>query len=264
MKKQDEALDRVLDLIERLQVGEAIPSERQLSKDLGMSRLTVRAAIDRLVQDGRLSRRHGSGTFVTEPKIAQRLSLNSFSDEMRLRGMAPGSRVIELASASADARLAQRLGLSPGERVVRAKRLRLADGIPMALELMHVPANAVPGIVKADLENASFYDLMRDRYDIAISQAVQTIEPTVTDEEQSKLLGVPLHSPAFLFERTAQSQTGQTVEYSISIYRGDRYRFVAELTPQRRPIRHLTVVRGATSSSRNGRRRAAASGSRAR
>jgi GntR family transcriptional regulator len=263
LKKQDEALDRVLDLIERLQVGEAIPSERQLSKDLGMSRLTVRAAIDRLVQDGRLSRRHGSGTFVTEPKIAQRLSLNSFSEEMRLRGMVPGSRVIELASVPADARLAQRLELSPGERVVRAKRLRLADGAPMALELMHVPAKVVSGLVKGDLENASFYDLMRDRYDVVISQAVQTIEPTVTDEEQSRFLGVPLHSPAFLFERTARSQTGQTVEYSISIYRGDRYRFVAELTPQRRPIRHFSVVRAATPS-RNGRRRVAVSVSRTR
>jgi len=263
LKKQDEAIDRVLDLIERLQVGEAIPSERQLSKDLGMSRLTVRAAIDRLVQDGRLSRRHGSGTFVTEPKIAQRLSLNSFSEEMRLRGMVPGSRTLELTVAPADARLAQRLELSPGERVVRAKRLRLADGAPMALEVMHVPQNAVPGLTKPDLENASFYDLMRNRYDIVVSQAVQTIEPTVTDEEQSKLLGVPLHSPAFLFERTAKSQSGQTVEFSISIYRGDRYRFVAELTPQRRPVRHLTLARPAASS-RNGRRRAVAAGSRAR
>jgi GntR family transcriptional regulator len=128
---------------------------------------------------------------------------------------------------------------------------------------MHVPAKVVPGLVKADLENASFYDLMRDRYQTTIAQAVQTIEPTVTDEEQSRLLGVPLHSPAFLFERTAKSQSGQTVEYSISIYRGDRYRFVAELTPHRRPIRHLAVVRPAAQA-RNGRRRAAASGSRAR
>src|ERR671921_2245597 len=96
MTKQSETRERVLDLIERLGVGRAIPSERQLSVDLGVSRLTVRAALDELVREGYLERRRGSGTFVREPKIAQELTMTSFSEDMRRRGMRPGSRTLSL------------------------------------------------------------------------------------------------------------------------------------------------------------------------
>ena len=95
----------VLDLIEQLGVGDAIPSERQLCADLGVSRLTVRAALDDLVRDGLLVRRHGSGTFVSEPKIAQELTMTSFTEDMRRRGMVPGSRTLDLRVAPAGAHL---------------------------------------------------------------------------------------------------------------------------------------------------------------
>src|SRR5436309_342472 len=92
MRKQVLTRQRVLELIDQLQVGQAIPSERRLSSELGISRLTVRAALDDLVRDGYLERRQGSGTFVSEPKIAQQLTLTSFSEDMRRRGMGAGSR----------------------------------------------------------------------------------------------------------------------------------------------------------------------------
>jgi len=113
MTKQEEARERVLDLLEALEVGRAIPSERLLTQELGVSRLTVRAALDELVRDGYLDRRHGSGTYVTEPKIAQPLTLTSFSEDMRRRGMVPGSRTLELVTTSTGARLARRLDVSP-------------------------------------------------------------------------------------------------------------------------------------------------------
>jgi GntR family transcriptional regulator len=233
MSKQEETRDRILDLVESLRVGQAIPSERQLTQEIGVSRLTVRAAIDELVRDGYLDRRHGSGTYVTEPKIAQPLTLTSFSEEMRRRGMVPGSRTLELTVTSAGARLARRLQVSPEEPLVRVKRLRLADSEPMAMEVLHIPEALVPGLTKADLENRSFYELLAERYEIVIGSGTQTIEPTVTNEEESEVLGVPLHTPAFLFERTTVSESGRTVEFVRSIYRGDRYRLVADLTPQR-------------------------------
>jgi GntR family transcriptional regulator len=233
MSKQEEARDRVLDLVESLAVGQAIPSERLLTHDLGVSRLTVRAAIDELVRDGYLDRRHGSGTYVTEPKIAQPLTLTSFSEEMRRRGMVPGSRTLELTITTAGARLAHRLAVSPEARLVRVKRLRLADAMPMAMEVLHVPEVLVPGLTRADFENHSFYELLQERYDIVITSGTQTIEPTVTNEEESEVLGVPLHTPAFLFERTTVSESGRIVEFVRSIYRGDRYRLVADLVPQR-------------------------------
>ena len=130
----------------------------------------------------------------------------------------------------------------------------------MALEVMQVPAVLVPRLTKADLENASFYDLLRERFGIVIGSATQTFEPTVTDEEESALLDVPVRSPAFLFERISRSDAGQTVEFARSIYRGDRYRFVAELLPQAGTTRRLRALgaRADAGTARAHRRRAAA------
>lgn len=227
--KQAETRSQVLDLIEQLDVGAAIPSERQLTSDLGVSRLTVRAALDDLVREGLLVRRHGSGTFVSEPKIAQELTMTSFTEDMRRRGMVPASRTLELRIAPAGAHLGRLLHVSPSEPVVIIERLRLADRETMAIETLHVRASLVPDLSAADLEHQSFYELLLDRYGIDIVGGVQTIEPTVTNETESEALGVPLHSPAFVFERTTRSSAGEIVEYVRSIYRGDRYRLVTEL-----------------------------------
>jgi GntR family transcriptional regulator len=228
--KQSEARERVLDLIEELVVGQAIPSERQLSAELGMSRLTVRAALDDLVREGLLVRRRGSGTFVSEPKIAQELTMTSFTEDMRRRGMVPASRTLELRTVPAGAYLGRILHVSPSEPVVVIQRLRLADNETMAIETLHVRASLVPGLSAEDLEEQSFYALLGGRYGIDVVGGLQTIEPTVTNEEESQHLGVPLHSPAFLFERTTRSREGEIVEYVRSIYRGDRYRLVTELS----------------------------------
>jgi GntR family transcriptional regulator len=227
--KQSQTRDRVIDLIDRLGVGNAIPSERQLSTDLGVSRLTVRAALDGLVREGYLVRRRGSGTFVREPKIAQELTMTSFSEDMQRRGMRPASKTLSLTTTMAGAYLGRCLHVSPSERIVVVRRLRLADGVTMAIETLHVPESLVPGLTPRDLEKHSFYELLAQRYEITIVGGIQTIEPTVTNEEESAGLGVPLHSPAFLFERTTRSDTDAIVEFVRSIYRGDRYRLVTEL-----------------------------------
>jgi GntR family transcriptional regulator len=245
LTKQSETRDRVLDLIEQLEVGEAIPSERQLSVDLGVSRLTLRAALDDLSREGYLVRRRGAGTFVSEPKIAQELTMTSFTDDMQRRGMRPASRTLELRVAPAGARLGRLLRVSPSEPVVIASRLRLADGESMAIETVHVRETYVPGLTADDLEEQSFYELLTDRYGIVIVGGEQTIEPTVTDEDESAALGVPLHSPAFRFERVTHSQNGDIVEFVESIYRGDRYRLVTSLSrPQEARRSRSRVVAG--------------------
>jgi GntR family transcriptional regulator len=229
MTKQSAARQQVLELIERLGVGTAIPSERQLSADLGVSRLTVRAALDELAREGYLVRRRGSGTYVQEPKISQQLTMTSFSEDMRRRGMVPSSKTLSLSRQLAGARLGRFLNVSPGEEIVVVKRLRLADGVSMAIETLHIPASVAPGVEPRDLEG-SFYELLRARYGVEIATATQTIEPTVTNEEESSALGVPLHAPAFLFERTSRDADGRSLEFVHSIYRGDRYQIVTELT----------------------------------
>jgi GntR family transcriptional regulator len=226
--KQSHTRQQVLDLIQPLGIGAAIPSERQLSADLGVSRLTVRAALDELSREGYLVRRRGSGTYVQQPKISQELTMTSFSEDMRRRGMTPDSRTVSMSTIHAGARLGRFLQVSPSEPIVVIRRLRLADGVPMAIETLHIPEALVPGLTPKALEG-SFYELMSDRYGIAIASGTQAIEPTVTNEEESAALGVPLHSPAFLFERTSRDERDRTVEFVQSVYRGDRYRIVTEL-----------------------------------
>jgi GntR family transcriptional regulator len=227
--KQSVAREQVLDLILQLGVGAAIPSERQLTTDLGVSRLTVRAAIDELAREGYLVRRHGSGTYVQRPKIAQELTMTSFTEDMRRRGMVPGSRTLSMTSTLAGARLGRSLQVSPSERILAIERLRLADGETMAIERLYVPEAVVPGLTQTDLDG-SFYELLNTRYGITIVSGTQAIEPTVTTEEESAALGVPLHSPAFLFERSSRDERERTVEFVRSVYRGDRYRIVTDLS----------------------------------
>jgi GntR family transcriptional regulator len=142
----------------------------------------------------------------------------------------------------AGARLGRILHVSPSEPVVAAKRLRLADGEPMAIELLHVRSSLVPGLTGEDLEESSFYELLVNRFDLAIVGGTQTVEPTVTNEEESQALGVPLHSPALLFERVTRTAEAEVVEYTQSTYRGDRYRIVTEIGVGGRSLAPVAVT----------------------
>jgi GntR family transcriptional regulator len=108
--------------------------------------------------------------------------------------------------------------------------VRIVDERPMAIERILLPAVIVPEIAPADFESGSLYELLRMRYEVVASKAVQTTEPTVTDPAESELLGVPLHAPALLFERTTTDTADRIIEYTRSIYRGDRYRITTHLT----------------------------------
>lgn len=223
----------LLDLVETLEVGTAIPPERRLAADLGVSRETLRQVTGDLVAEGRLTRRQGSGTYVSKPKIAQSLTMTSFSEDMRRRGLTPGARTLSLEVVSAGAGAGRWLEMSPKDLVVRARRLRLADDEPMAVETLHVPHATVPGLAAADLERFSFYELLADKFGVTLGEGLQTIEPTVLDEDEAATLQAPVHSPAFLFERVTRDVGGRPVEYVRSLYRGDRYRLVTELLPPR-------------------------------
>ena len=229
--KQALVRDEILGMLDELQVGDALPSERRLAQELKVSRPTLRAVIDELVREGLLLRRHGSGTYVAEPKIALPLTMTSFSEDMARRGMRPSSRVVGFEVQSAGAKLGQRLQISPVDEVWVITRLRLADDETMAIEWLHAPRRLLPELRREELATHSFYELLRVRRGITIASGTQTIEPTVTSPEEAELLSVPVHSPAFLFERTTQSDGGEVVEFVRSVYRGDRYRLVTELRP---------------------------------
>ncbi len=233
MAKYQSIRDGILDLVAELDVGEALPPERTLAPRFGVSRMTLRRAVEELVREGRLVRRQGAGTFVAGPKIAQGLAVSSFSEDMRRRGSVPSSRTLDVVDIMAGAPLGRRLEISPGEKVLRVVRLRLADDAPMAVETLHVPRSVAPGLDGEMLTGGSFYKLLHDVYGVALGGGVQSIEATVTDETESEILEVPLHSPAFLFERTSRDIDGRVVEFVRSVYRGDRYQFRVDLHPGR-------------------------------
>jgi len=229
--KRAQVRDQLRDLINARQPGEALPSERDLSEQLGVSRPTLRAAIEDLTRDGLLIRQQGRGTFTSPRKVLQELAPTATGDfnvppaagEWR-------SRVVTFELEPAGARLGRRMQLSPGDMLVNVVRVRIVDDEPMAIERILLPAAIVPAIAPADFEHGSLYQLLRIRYEVVVRDAVQTTEPTVIDAEESALLGVPLHAPALLFERTTKDSTGRIVEYTRSIYRGDRYRITTHLT----------------------------------
>jgi GntR family transcriptional regulator len=156
--------------------------------------------------------------------------MTSFTEDMARRGMRAGSHVVSFEPISAGAKLGQRLRVSPVDEVWAIRRLRLADDVSMAIEFLHVPRRLLPDLRREDLEEHSFYGLLQAR-GIAIASGIQTIEPTVVNDDEAAMLAVPVHSPAFLFERTTESEGGDVVEYVRSLYRGDRYRLVTELRP---------------------------------
>ena len=231
--KRDGVRAHLLDLIEQSGPGTALPSERDLAEQLGVSRPTVRAAIEELGRIGLLVRQQGRGTFTSPRKISQELT-GAGSGSAAL-GVPPAeghwsSRVLSFRVSPAGATRAARLKVTPSEPVLRVLRLRLVDGEPMAIERIDLPAHLVPGLGPEDMESGNFYRLLRERYDVVVCDAVQSIEPTVTDPDQAELLDVPLYAPVLLIERTTRDTDARLVEFARSIYRGDRYRIISRLT----------------------------------
>jgi GntR family transcriptional regulator len=231
--KRADVRDRLRELAGTRQSGAMMPSERTLSEHLGVSRATVRAAMADLVDAGVLVRRHGRGSFTSTPVTPVPAADAGASVAASVPTPAQvgwRSAVVQFATAPAGVRLARRMRLSPGDDLLHVRRVRIVEDAPMAIEDIHLPAALVPGITRADVASGPLYRLLADRYDLVVEAAVQTTEPTVTDAEEAVLLGVPVYAPALLFDRVTRTGAGQIVEYTRSIYRGDRYRITNHLT----------------------------------
>ncbi len=227
--KRELVRDHLLELIETHPSGAPIPAERVLCHQLSVSRPTVRSAVEELVNLGLLVRQHGRGTFVARAKITQELVSDSHAMTAPAASGTWSSRVLEHAKLPAGARVGRRLHVSPAAEIHYIARLRLVDGEPVAIEHLHVPVAVAPGLTLHDMESGDFYDRLRE-HDVHVSEAVQSIEPTVTNDAEATLLDVPVLAPALLFERLTTDAQGRQVEYVHSIYRGDRYKIVSRLT----------------------------------
>jgi GntR family transcriptional regulator len=219
----------LLDLIENeLAVDSPVPSERELAARYGLSRMTARQAVEHLVSEGRLYRVQGKGTFVARPKIDMPLRLTSFTEDMRARGLVPGSRDLGRRVTTATAAVARELSVEAGSPVYVIERLRTADGVPMALERSHIPAHLAPDLLDRSLENRSLYDLLATAYGVVLDRGDQVIEAGIADSGDAGLLGLPPGSAVLLLQRRCWAGP-VAVEYAVSTSRADRYQLRASL-----------------------------------
>ena len=206
--------------------GSAIPTERDLADEFSVSRITVRKAVDALVDEGLLSRRRGAGTFVCGRRVEKSFSrLSSFSEDMMSRGRSPSSAWIGRSSGAVTPEEALSLGLSPGSLVYRFSRVRFADGESMALEHSTIPAYCLPG---PDAVGDSLYDAL-ERNGHRPVRALQRLRAIAFTGEQAQALGIAAGDPGLFIERIGFLADGRAAEFTQSHYRGDSYDVVAEL-----------------------------------
>jgi GntR family transcriptional regulator len=222
-------LQRVLrEAIEKRLLGpdDALPAERELASLLDVSRITVRKAIDGLVEEGLLVRRQGSGNFVCARVEKNFAKLTSFSEDMRARGRTPRSVWLKRAAGTVTPEEALTLRLSPGTPVYRFHRIRYADDAPMALEYATIVASALPS---PDAVDASLYAAL-EASGQRPTRALQRLRAVLLTAEQAQLLNAVEGAAGLLVERLGSLPDGRAVEFSQSFYRGDTYDFVAELS----------------------------------
>lgn len=205
--------------------GQVLPSERRLSETLGLSRVTVRRALEELSRDGRLRRQQGAQTRVAE-RVQKALSLVAgFSEELRARGSEPGQRWISRQTVLPTPSEAMALGLSASDAVVRLVRIRMADGRPLAIERAAVPQSILPG---SDLVGDSLYAALR-ALDAAPVRGAQRIRAGLMSPIEAELLESEAGAPLLIIERRCYLADGRPVEFTETRYNGELYDFLTDL-----------------------------------
>ncbi len=208
--------------------GSSLPSERELVEITDLSRVTIRKAIQELVQEGVIEQRQGSGSFIRQrlPRVEQSLThLTSFSEDMASRGMQTTSKWLERGVFEPSAEEVNALNLSEGEQISRIYRLREADGRPLALERAALPLDILPNPIEV---TTSLYEVLDDLGHRPV-RAVQKISALNLAAREADLLAVPEGAAGLNIERISFLKNGRVAELTRSLYRGDAYDFVAEL-----------------------------------
>lgn len=222
------------DILRRYRPGEQIPSEREICRDYGVSRTTVRHTVTQLVYEGRLLRVPAKGTFVAVPKIQQDLArVMRFSETVAAIGRTPRIRVLSTAEITAPAAAAHALELSDGERVTRIDVLGLADDQPLVLYRVHLRADngaaVAAALLTAQHRGAATLSMIleeiRERTGLAPAWAVQSYEAGLVREPAAGLLGLHPGGAVFVSSRTIYAGEGVPIEYDEVVYRGDQYQF---------------------------------------
>lgn len=204
--------------------GTVLPTERALADQLSTSRTTVRQAIAELVVEGRLERTQGSGTYIAEPRLVRVRQLTSFSEDLGAQHVA--GRLLAVERERASPAVAERLGLAPREWVHRVDRLRLVDGLPLAAESASL-AGELPDLRRELERRGSLYATLREAYGIELVEVEDAVQTRLADPAEAALLDVETGHPLLLVHRLARDGDGRAVEWTRSVFRGDRFQFVA-------------------------------------
>ncbi|HEY4094896.1 MAG TPA: GntR family transcriptional regulator [Baekduia sp.] len=221
------------DLIGTLRPGDALPSERELAERYDVARMTVRAEITRLAAEGLVERVQGRGTFVAEPRVAQAATLSSFTEDMKARGLTAGSRVLGQETVPADAVVARGLQIALGAPVVRLRRVRTADGDPLALEEAFLDAARFAALADAELDGASLFDVLETQFGVRFPAADQRVVAAEIVGEDANLLHVAPGRAGLKFHTILLDEDERPLAYAWSLFRGDRYEI--RLRQERRP-----------------------------
>jgi GntR family transcriptional regulator len=209
----------------RLRQGQALPAERTLVDRLGLSRTTIRRAVEELTARGLVAAQHGSGTFVAARFDQPLARLSSFTDDMRARGRIAGCRIIDQGVRFPSPDEAVALALSAGDQITFLTRIRLADGEPLALEHAAVPARILPDPTEV---GASLYAALQARKAVPV-RALQRLRAAMASPVDAEYLGIPTGSSVMATVRHGYAADNTPVEFTRSVYRGDRYDFIAEM-----------------------------------
>lgn len=232
MSSRDHATELVESYIldHGLKPGDRLPSERDMCRMWDLNRTTLRNAIQRLVSDGILYCRMGSGTYVAQPKLVRNLQdVKGFSEAVREAGRTPGSRLVYARECEADKPTTKRLHVPLGSPVFELCRIRTIDGTPVALETTRLNTKLFPGIERHDFTRVPLFDIIRDEYKIEVRSGQERISVTTLDEREANLLGYPEGTPVFFQSGTIYDEGGEPVEYFKNVVLSEYVRFASEL-----------------------------------
>jgi GntR family transcriptional regulator len=220
--KYEEVLKDLSLTIADMQPGERLAGEQTLAAQYGVSAMTVRRALQVLIQAKRIVGIRGSGTFVAQPTVTKRMVMTSFTDSMKAAGMTAHARVLGASIGPASAEVATSLHIAEGAQVTTIERLRLGDDIPLCIDRTVLNATNVPGLLGEDL-TGSLYELLRRRYAMALSRAESRVAAVLPTKEEAALLQIAPSQPCLRVHSRSITDAGTVAEQTTSLYRGDRY-----------------------------------------
>ena len=230
--KRQPLYDQLVDILsEKIEYeyrpGDLMPSERELSERYGLSRTTVRLALQELERLGLVVRQHGRGTFVADrsARTTNLLQAYSFTDQMIEMGRVPETTILEFSEHEADAKMAECMQIRPGDRIFKLKRLRSADGMPMMVERSYLPVRKFLSLKRPLLERKPLYDIIEKDFHEEISVAEEEFYASIARPADAHLLDIGEGAPVLELVRTTYDMRNEIIEYTLSVARADQFKY---------------------------------------